>query len=145
MWACLENSGEGGKTRCSFSWDSIFVSDMESTSTAKKQPQKDRNTKSTRSTKNLVPFVLFVFLPLPFCLCGYFLLLGNSEVLVVHWDVVLPLLWYVVLREDRRYWAGRLTGATINAFLRMNVKHRGCLEIRLILFRMDAVHRAGVE
>src|SRR5689334_1748942 len=57
---------------------------------------------------------------------------------------VLPLLRQVVFGEDRLYGAGRLACAAINALVRMDVEQLRRLELRLILARMDAVHRANV-
>src|SRR5262249_57132356 len=68
------------------------------------------------------------------------LLFFNSEVLVVHRNVMLPLLGHVIFREDRGHRAGGLAGAAVDALLRMNVEH-GCLfKCGFILLRVNAVH-----
>src|SRR5207249_597745 len=78
------------------------------------------------------------------CLCAY-LLFGDSEMFVIHRDVVLPLFRDVVLWKDGRHRTGGLTSTTIDAFFRMDIKHRRCLEIGFVLLGVDAVHRAGVD
>src|SRR5438128_4953322 len=57
---------------------------------------------------------------------------------------VLPLLRQVVFGEDGLHGAGRLARAAVNAFVRVDIEQLCPLELRLILARMDAVHRTNV-
>src|SRR2546425_12437577 len=58
---------------------------------------------------------------------------------------MLPLLWQIFERKDGRNGADRHASAAINAFGRMDVKLRLALEIRFVLARMDAIHRADIH
>src|SRR5688572_15574967 len=72
-------------------------------------------------------------------------LLRLTEVLVIHRNVVLPLFRDIIFREDRSDGTSRFARAAVNALRRIDVQHRGCFEVRLILFRMNAVHWASVD
>src|SRR5689334_15127987 len=72
-------------------------------------------------------------------------LLGLPEVLVVHRDVVLPLLRDIVLGENCGYWASRFARAAIDAFGWIDVEHRRRFKFRLIFFWMNAVHGTGIH
>src|SRR5262245_37117455 len=71
-------------------------------------------------------------------------LLRKPVVFVIHRDVVLPLFRNVVFRENRGNGASRFAGATVDAFCWVNIQHRRGLELSLIFFGVDAIHRARV-
>src|SRR5262245_61995657 len=73
------------------------------------------------------------------------LLLCDAVVLVVHRNVVLALLRHIVLGEDSGNRASRVTSTSIDPLLRMDVKHRGGLELGFVFLRVDAVHRTCVH
>src|SRR5437588_40145 len=56
-----------------------------------------------------------------------------------------PLLRQVVEGEDGRDRAYRHAGAAIDALHRIDVEHFFLGKTRAVLFRMDAVHRAGID
>src|SRR6266852_4825514 len=56
----------------------------------------------------------------------------------------LPLLRQIVQREDGRHRTHWHAGAAVNALYRIDVEHLFFAERRLILLRMNAVHRASV-
>jgi 6-pyruvoyl-tetrahydropterin synthase len=56
-----------------------------------------------------------------------------------------PLLRQVVERENRRHGAHRDAGAAVDALHRVDVEHLGLGEVGLVLLRMDAIDRAGVD
>src|SRR5262245_59594771 len=68
-----------------------------------------------------------------------------TKMVGVDLDVLLPLLRDVFVAVDRLDRAGRLAGAAIDAFIRVDIKMLGGLEISLILPRVDAIHRADVN
>src|SRR6058998_4362713 len=59
------------------------------------------------------------------------------EKLLVQLDEVLPLIGRLVFRENRLHRAHRLTGAAVDAFVRMDVEHR-------VAF-VDAIHRTHLD
>src|SRR5439155_26343597 len=76
---------------------------------------------------------------------SYQTLLRFSVVFVVQLNVVLPLLRDIVLRENCSDRTGRLARTTIDAFFRMDIKHRRCFEFWFIFLWMDAIHRTSVD
>jgi len=56
----------------------------------------------------------------------------------------IPLLWQIVEGEDRRDGADRNASTTVDALYGVYVKHLFGFKFLGILFRMDAIHRAGV-
>src|SRR5882672_10913344 len=78
------------------------------------------------------------FSPRSFSICE---LLRLAVMLVVHLNVVVPLLRDVVLGEDGSDRTGRLTRTAVDAFFRMDIQHRRCFEFGFIFLRMDAIHR----
>src|SRR6476661_5487887 len=56
-----------------------------------------------------------------------------------------PLLREIVQREDGRDWADRHAGAAIDALYRVDVKHFFGSVLRVILFRMNAIHGTCVH
>jgi hypothetical protein len=60
-------------------------------------------------------------------------------------DITIPLLRYVLVAIDRFNGTGRLTRATIYAFIGIDIEMFDGLELRLILPRMNAVYRADVN
>jgi hypothetical protein len=69
----------------------------------------------------------------------------STKMIGVDLNVMLPLFRDVFVAIDRLDRAGRLAGATINAFIRMDKKVLGGFEISLILARVDAIHGADVN
>src|SRR5215470_19034885 len=59
--------------------------------------------------------------------------------------VLLPLPRDRLLGEDRGHGTGRLTVSALNADVRIDVEHLRGGEVRLVLARMDAIHRANVD
>jgi hypothetical protein len=70
---------------------------------------------------------------------------ASAKMIGVDLNVMLPLFRDVFVAVDRLDRAGRLAGATINAFIRMDKKLLGGFEISLILARVDAIHGADVN
>src|SRR6185503_6443539 len=60
-------------------------------------------------------------------------------------DVLLPLVGNEVSRKDRRDGTGRLTGAAVDADVRIDVQHVEVTEVRLVLAWMDTVDRTDVD
>jgi hypothetical protein len=66
-------------------------------------------------------------------------------------DVGVPLLWQIVQREDRRNGADRNAGAAVDTLDRVDeelvylIKPRTAVFVLRVLFRMDAIDRAGVH
>src|SRR5262245_58518250 len=60
-------------------------------------------------------------------------------------NVLLPLFRDVFVAVDRLDRAGRLAGATIDAFIRMYIELLRGFEISLILARVDAIHWTDVD
>lgn len=60
-------------------------------------------------------------------------------------NVLLPLIRNILVAENRFDRTGWLTGSAINTFVRMDIEHFGGLKFRLILARVDAIHRADVN
>src|SRR5215471_6080497 len=60
-------------------------------------------------------------------------------------DVGGPSLRRLVEREDRFHRTGRHAGAAVDALVGMDVEHVGRGERRLVLARMDAVHRTDIH
>src|SRR2546422_596657 len=58
---------------------------------------------------------------------------------------LVPLLWKVVEREDRRNGANRDAGAAVNALYRINVEHLFPFVLFIILLGVDAVYRTCVD
>lgn len=56
-----------------------------------------------------------------------------------------PFFGKIIQRKDGRHGAHRDAGAAIDALLRFDVEHFRVTEVRFVLFRVDAVHRAGVD
>ena len=76
------------------------------------------------------------------------LLAPDASLLVVvgvHLREVLPLLREIVLREDRLNRASRLTRATIDALVWVNIKQLRGLKCRLVFARVNAVYRTDVH
>src|SRR6266446_3739776 len=77
--------------------------------------------------------------------------LAIRDVVRVLLAVVVPLLGQVVQREDRRNGADRNAGAAVDALNRVDEELVHCIEPRpavfvlRVLFRMDAIDRAGVH
>jgi hypothetical protein len=63
----------------------------------------------------------------------------------VHLGEVLPLLGKIVFREDRLNRTSRLTRATIDALVWVNIKQLRGLKCRLVFARMNAVYRTHVH
>ncbi len=74
-----------------------------------------------------------------------------SNVARVDFDIVVPLLRQIGLRENCRHGTDRHTGATINALSRIDVQLRRFIVRRAAIFvgpsfcRMDTIHRAHVH
>src|SRR5690242_9370853 len=58
---------------------------------------------------------------------------------------VLPLLRQVVFGKDRLHGTGRLASATVYTLVRVDVEQFCRFELRLVLARVDAVHRANIH
>jgi len=71
--------------------------------------------------------------------------LSSAIMIGVNLNVMLPLLRDVFVTVNRLDRTGRLAGAAINAFIRMDIKLLGGFEISLILTRVDAIHGADVD
>ena len=77
--------------------------------------------------------------------------LASFDVAGVLLNVGVPLLGKVILREDRRNWADWYASATVDALDRVNeelvnlFEPRAAVVVVCVLFRMDAVHRAGIH
>src|SRR6266542_2749915 len=69
----------------------------------------------------------------------FFVILGVDR------DEVLPLLRGFIQREDRLHRARRYAGAAVDALVRMDVQHLRRRKVRLVLPRVNAVHRAHVD
>lgn len=67
-----------------------------------------------------------------------------SEVFGVAFGIALPLLRKVIRCKDRRNWAYRDAGTAIDTFDWIDVEHLLCSVRSLVLFRMNAIHRACV-
>ena len=65
--------------------------------------------------------------------------------LVIHRDIVLPLFRHIVFREDGSHRTGRFASTAIDAFFRMNIKHRSGFKLGLVLLGVDAIHRACIN
>src|ERR1043165_1420449 len=75
----------------------------------------------------------------------YLGLLLGLVVVEVELDVLVPLRREVLLREDRLHRALIHAQAAVDARVRVDVQHLRRLELRLVLGRMDAVHRADIH
>jgi hypothetical protein len=77
--------------------------------------------------------------------------LAGLHVALVEFRILLPLLGKVVQRENRGYRADWDTGATIDAFHRINVElgnvveRRTTVVISRVLLGVDAIHGTGVD
>src|SRR6266436_9285550 len=77
--------------------------------------------------------------------------LAGLHVALVQFRVLLPLLGKVVQRKNRGYRADWDTGATIDAFHRINVElgnvveRRTTVVISRVLLGVDAIYRTGVD
>src|SRR5262245_10256808 len=69
----------------------------------------------------------------------------SAKMIGVDLNIMFPLIRNVFVAVDRFDRAGGLASAAINALVRMDKKHLGGFELRLILPRMDAIHRADVN
>jgi hypothetical protein len=69
----------------------------------------------------------------------------STKMIGVDLNVMLPLLGDVLVAVNSLDRTGRLAGAAINAFIRMDIKLLGGLEISLILTRVDAIHGTDVN
>jgi hypothetical protein len=63
----------------------------------------------------------------------------------VNLNVILPLFRDVFVAKDSFDRTGRLTGAAINAFVRIDIEMLDDVEIRFVLARVNAIHRANVN
>ena len=67
-------------------------------------------------------------------LCFYFLpCIFATKPFVVNFGIFVPLFWNFTFFKNRFYWAFRFTSATIDTFLRINVKH-------IFIFRDKSVY-----
>src|SRR4030095_11749002 len=77
--------------------------------------------------------------------------LASFDVAGVLLNVGVPLLRKVIQREDRRNWADWYAGAAVDALDRVNeqlvnlFEPRAAVFVLCVLFRMDAVHWAGIH
>src|SRR3954471_9105086 len=56
-----------------------------------------------------------------------------------------PLFGQIIFSEDGLHGTGRLAGATVNAFIRVDVEQFRSFKLRLILPRMNTIDRANVH
>src|SRR6476646_11550909 len=84
------------------------------------------------------------------CLVFVRLELASFDVAGVLLNVGVPLLGKVIQREDRQIWADWYAGSAVDALDRVNeelvnlFEPRAAIFVMCVLFRMDAVHRAGI-
>src|ERR1043166_4713633 len=135
MYAFAENSGGGGKMRCSFNRDSIFVSAIAIDSLLQVLRKQSITNKKAAEWSSVASSMF----------CDRCVLLGQSVVLVIHRDVVLPLFRNVVFREYRGDRTRRLAGAAVYTFARMDIEHCRGFKFRLVLLRVDGVPGTSIN